>query len=312
VCVSRRAPDLAPPARRSVRHARLQTLGRRTPVPAHWRTDGFAPDHGFWRFGRRLNRRWRRQQRCPLGLQPGFRWTPSGGSVALNPLPGTDPSGAPNTSTTTAVSGDGSIAVGQGTDFASGDLNSQIVFWNSGGGIVSLGSLPGGAFSQAIGVSADGSTIVGSSEATPNCVTEAFRWTSGGGMVGLGFLTRFDASGQANGVSANGSVVVGSSGVAPQAFRWTSGSGMVGLGFLPGGMLSQANAISADGSTIIGWSGANLQFAAEAFRWTSVGGMVGLGFLPGTNVSLANAVSGNGSVWSVNRGSARCSLLYPG
>ncbi len=52
-----------------------------------------------------------------------------------------------------------------------------------------LGDLAGGAFNSiALGVSADGSIVVGwSSIASGN---EAFHWTSGGGMVGLGDSTR--------------------------------------------------------------------------------------------------------------------------
>jgi probable HAF family extracellular repeat protein len=50
-----------------------------------------------------------------------------------------------------------------------------------------LGDLPGGEFhSVAIGVSADGSVIVGPSDSASGY--EAFRWTSDGGMVGLGDL----------------------------------------------------------------------------------------------------------------------------
>ena len=58
-----------------------------------------------------------------------------------------------------------------------------------------LGDLPGGSFSShALGISADGSVVVGrgnsSSETSdPFGTYEAFRWTEAGGMVGLGDLT---------------------------------------------------------------------------------------------------------------------------
>jgi probable HAF family extracellular repeat protein len=50
-----------------------------------------------------------------------------------------------------------------------------------------LGDLAGGSFSSfAIGVSADGSVVVGQGLSASG--SEAFRWTSGTGMVGLGDL----------------------------------------------------------------------------------------------------------------------------
>jgi len=51
-----------------------------------------------------------------------------------------------------------------------------------------LGDLAGGDFaSDALGVSADGSVVVGSSSSALG-FSEPFRWTSEGGMVGLGDL----------------------------------------------------------------------------------------------------------------------------
>jgi|GEM_PF-1050939 len=159
--------------------------------------------------------------------------------------------------------------------------------------------LVGDTLSQATGVSADGSVVVGFS-VSPVFGEEAFRWTKDGGMVGLGGT-------RAHGVSADGSVVVGSRDVSDEmtafseAFRWTSDGGMVGLGSLPGGGLpSNANGVSADGSVVVGWSNAGLEH--EAFRWTSDGGMVSLSSLPGGGLpSNAYGVSADGSVvvgWS--------------
>jgi probable HAF family extracellular repeat protein len=50
-----------------------------------------------------------------------------------------------------------------------------------------LGFLPGGTFSFAFGVNADGTVVVGNSNAA-GLTTEAFRWAQAGGMAGLGFL----------------------------------------------------------------------------------------------------------------------------
>ncbi len=159
-----------------------------------------------------------------------------------------------------------------------------------GQGLTVLGSLPGGfAASEASGVSADGSVVVGSSGAEPTM--RAFRWTRVGGLEGLGALTAGGAS-QAYAVSADGAVVVGramtSSGWV--AFRWDRAGGMQGLGVLAGSNASVATAVSADGSAIVGVSSAVSRF--YAFRWSS-GRMIDLGTLSGPN-TWATGVSGDG------------------
>jgi uncharacterized membrane protein len=161
-----------------------------------------------------------------------------------------------------------------------------------------LGDLPGGSReSVANGISADGSTVVGSSVSgflpgQPDFFQrEAFRWTASSGMVGLGDLPGGTFASIARGVSADGSVVVGEGrsaviqgGLSQQyteAFRWTASGGMVGLGNMtaPGGSLgSVARGVSADGSVVVG-QGVSVFGGFEAFRWTVSGGMVGLGSL---------------------------------
>jgi probable HAF family extracellular repeat protein len=138
--------------------------------------------------------------------------------------------------------------------------------------MVGLGYLPGVngffGFSEANGVSADGSVVVGYSNGGNGFngnLIEAFRWTQAGGMVGLGVLSGGIAS-YANGVSADGSVVVGYSATDPftgaEAFIWNSAQGMRSLqqvltndyGLdLTGWSLNRANAISADGLTVVGF-----------------------------------------------------------
>ncbi len=151
-----------------------------------------------------------------------------------------------------------------------------------------LGDLPGGTFySQASGISGDGSTVVGYSRTSNNRAeafgwrAEAFRWTESEGMIGLGGLgLNFPSVAWA--VSGDGSTIVGES--VSEAFRWTESEGMIGLGDLPGlNFSSQAWGISGDGSTIVGFgSGSN---GSEAFRWTESEGMIGLGDLPGGKFS---------------------------
>jgi probable HAF family extracellular repeat protein len=200
--------------------------------------------------------------------------------VALGDLPaGTFGSQA------TAVSADGSTVVGTGRS-AFGD---EAFRWTLAGGMVGLGTLPGGSVgsgSRATAVSSDGSVVVGDSYAIYGDALEggeAFRWTADGGMVGLRDLRYpgpFLLQSAATGVSADGSVVVGNSqsnsavGFNDEAFRWTADGGMVGLGFLPagGGFGGTATGVSADGSFVVGWDCCPL--GSEAFRWTADIGMV--------------------------------------
>ena len=162
----------------------------------------------------------------------------------------------------TGVSHDGSVIAG------SNGANS--FRWTASSGTQDLGNIPSGWWSQANGVSGDGSVVVGQG----NIVVDfnqgwnrAYRWTSSTGMQSIGSLHQWSHS-NALGVNFDGSVIVGES--FDQAFRWTSGSGMVGLGFLAGQSKSLASAVNSDGSMIIGHSG------QSGFQWTSTGGMQSL------------------------------------
>jgi probable HAF family extracellular repeat protein len=218
-----------------------------------------------------------------------FRWT-SAGIVGLGDLPG----GA-MFSKASGVSGDGSIVVGFGTTSSSpnvafrwtdagmvalplgssiawaisedgativgGSLNgssSQAFAGNTG-----LGDFPGGSFySTALGVSADGTFVVGWGSTASNR-SEAFRWTASSGLMPLGNLNLNRPSSMAFGVSADGRIVVGSSAATggPEAFIWTETDGMQnlrnylmtnGVTGLVGWTLKEARAISRDGRTIVG------------------------------------------------------------
>ena len=222
---------------------------------------------------------------CTVGQATAMTFTP------LEDLPG-----GSFFSRAFGVSADGSVVVGQ-SNSSSGLF--EPFRWTSNGGMVGLGDLPGGSFSDDDNepiVSANGSVVVGQSNSSSGF--EAFRWTNEGGMVGLGDLPGGTFASSAWGVSADGSVVVGASNSASgdEAFRWTSGGGMVGLGYLPGGSsFSSSEDVSADGSVIVGAS--NSASGLEAFRWTSDGGMVGLGDLPGGSfASVADGVSADGLV----------------
>jgi probable HAF family extracellular repeat protein len=162
-----------------------------------------------------------------------------------------------------------------------------------------LGTL-GGHWSEAYGVSADGSVVVGTAENFIGYVpVRAFRWTAAGGMEDLGTLGGHWS--EAYGVSADGSVVVGyalSDGNPLRAFQWTAQGGMQDLGTL-GGIGSQAFGVSADGSVVVG-TAENASDDVRAFRWTAQGGMQDLNQLyaallqNGSSLHYANAISPDG------------------
>lgn len=196
-----------------------------------------------------------------------FRWTLFGGMVSLDVLPNSP--GARYHAN--AVSADGQFAAGN-VESRPG-IFSEAAAWLPG--LVTLGDLPDGSFySEAKGISGDGSVVVGVSDHAG--WAEAFRW-SGGAMTGLGYLPGGAGASDANAISADGETIVGTSysPLGPQAFRWTSATGMVGLGDLAGGQfLSNAMAVSADGSVIVG--NGSSAFGEDAFVWDALHGMRGL------------------------------------
>jgi probable HAF family extracellular repeat protein len=156
-------------------------------------------------------------------------------------------------SVATATSETGATIVGN---------NSQGAFrWTEIGGASSLGTLAGGSYSQAYGVSADGATAVGVSDS--NVGTFAFRWTVETGMQSLGLMAGGSFS-SATAISADGQVVVGFGGLrdgSAGAFVHHDLLGMVSLSeYLVGRgvdlsgwtSLTRANAVSADGRFVVG------------------------------------------------------------
>ena len=180
------------------------------------------------------------------GSQP-FRWTASEGMTMLG-----ESGGWAN-----AVSCDGSVIVGT--------TGSQVFRWTTSKGIAELGGLPGSFFSEAYGVSADGSIIVGYSESSERY--EAFIWTADSGMSEFEELSEPIQQSRAYDVSLDGSTVVGwrSTDDGMRAFRWTASGGMTGLAD-GGEPMIEAYGTSADGSVVVGRS------EGEAVRWTASDG----------------------------------------
>jgi uncharacterized membrane protein len=187
---------------------------------------------------------------CP-GAE-GFQWTKEGGIVGLG-----HPAGA--SSRATAISADASTIVGFYEDPTQGFR--RPVRWISGSTDLFLGDEMAG---EAIGVSSDGSQIVGQA-ANSRGVGTAFYYTPSGGLVLLGVLSgnKTDES-VATGVSDNG-IVIGASistfSWASHPFIWSAKTGLQRLqpllvkngAVIPKGVtLTNVLAISADGSTIVG------------------------------------------------------------
>lgn len=197
------------------------------------------------------------------------------------------------------ASRDGSVIVGYG---ATSTRTNEAFVWTQAGGMVALGVTAShtsdpGAFSIGSDVSADGTVVVGYSQATSGNA-EAFRWTSGGGMVALGLLPGGNSS-AALGVNADGSVIVGSarrpSTVVPSiqdtvAFRWTSSGGLQTVedwlaanGVAVGSnTFTDAVAVSDDGNVLIGRGQINGVTQQYIARIASSGGGTGGGTDGGT------------------------------
>jgi probable HAF family extracellular repeat protein len=226
---------------------------------------------------------------CWLPRLGPFRWTQADGISFVG--------GYGSIGSAYDTSADGAVIVG----VAGGAFR-----WTQSSGIVGLGELPSGTFaSAALGVSADGSVVVGYSSTVVG--TEAFRWTQAGGAVGLGDLPGGSLFSEPRGISADGSVVVGKSssesGPESEAFRWTQGGGMAGLGVLPGFTSSLAYGVSTGGSIVVGNS--SDVTGSEAFLWDATHGMrslrdvlvndYGLGAsLAGWSLTSANDISADG------------------
>jgi probable HAF family extracellular repeat protein len=201
-----------------------------------------------------------------------FRWE-AGEMVRLDDVPG-----GKFQCSATAVSADGKVAVGFGSDAIGGPA----IRWDQYGPL-NLGDMPGAGYgAAATGISADGRIIVGGG--TANYRKEAFRWSEGA-WTGLGFLSPTHAQSDALAISGDGNVIVGYSYSFGEAksrpFRWRDGT-MEDLGVLPAdSTYGQALAVAADGSVIVGMTGAG------AFIWDETRGLRPLQLVLETDLGLA-------------------------
>lgn len=211
------------------------------------------------------------------------------------------------------VSANGSVVVGYG-DAKDPDPNFkfqvyQAFRWTQSTGFVGLGWIDAqNKASQAFGVSADGSVVVGSDS------FQAFRWTQAEGMVGIGKGPGAYAA-RAIAISADNSTIIGFNAYNAQndnnhAFRWRAAESFVDLGILPGDSFSEARAVSSDGSIIVGQSGVKF-VSSHAFIWDQTNGMrdlksvlvAGNPNLANWNLRSADGISADGKTitgWGVN------------
>jgi uncharacterized membrane protein len=227
------------------------------------------------------------------------------------------PGGVPVASEPRALVADGSVVAGK---LAPAGGSPEAARWTLATGWVGLGDLPGGdTFSQALGISADGVTLVG--WGSSDLGFESVRWVAGVAAA-MGDLPGGAFQGAAAAASGDGAVIVGTgtSAEGAQAYRWTAATGMLPLGDLAGGAFeSEPFAMTPDATVIVG-EGASGN-GVEAFRWTAAGGFVGLGDLDGgafesrafdvtadgrTVVGMGKTAAGSEAfVWDASRGMRR-------
>ena len=216
------------------------------------------------------------------------------------------------------------------------NLSLEAYFEKSTGETLLLGSIPSdnntcssgtseydcstyGIFSQTMGLSKDGSTVVGVAgmldrgalsigDLPAASYLQAFQWKEESGMVGLGSLPGGNISSFANAVNDDGTTIVGfaSGNNGREAFVWTESQGIVGLGDLQGGdFYSVATNLNQDGTVVVGFSKSSSGTLYEAFRWTDSVGMLsirewliesGVPVPSNAKFELATNISNDGSV----------------
>lgn len=193
-----------------------------------------------------------------------YRWSGPGTFESLGLTGGYDRSYA------VGVSNDGSVIAGRLEFGVTGNFG-QAFRWTEGGGFQMLGvTRPGQhGFSQSMGVSRDGSTVVGISRGAD---TQAFIWTTALGMQELPALPGTgNSSTQALAVNFDGRIVVGRSGPVGTATMWRDGVPL-DLGGTPSHPRSSALAVSDSGHVVGGYlssGGTNL----IASVWTQARGI---------------------------------------
>jgi probable HAF family extracellular repeat protein len=194
------------------------------------------------------------------GYQQPFRWTPDTGMVGLGHLFAT-----PTHARAVGVSGSGDVVIGWMSGWNPVGGNRTKAFrWRPQDGLTDLSNLLNdpNVDAEATAVSADGSTIVGSSASLTSGLTP-FVWREATGMLQLPFT---GSGGIATATTRDGELIVGhvvraDAYLQTEAVFWTPSRSIVrlqdyliagGATGLTGWRLTKATAISADGSTVVG------------------------------------------------------------
>jgi len=162
--------------------------------------------------------------------------------------------------------------------------------WSATSGMRSLGTLPGGDYSEAFGVN-DAGSVVGNSNTLETM--RAFVWNVKDGMRQLSPLPG-DSASRAFAINNSGEIVGYSSGKhGVRAVIWSAKLEVRSLGILTGGNYSEAYAIN-DAGEVVGMSTSSS--GVRPFLWTSQDGMIDLGILPGSESCRAVQISKLGRV----------------
>lgn len=208
-----------------------------------------------------------------------FRWE-DGVMSAIDPVPGGSTPGLAYD-----ANQDGSVVVG----FSRGPFpgaQKEAYFATVADGTVSIHE--GATASEALGVNADGTVIVGK-----GLGNQGFIWSQETGAVPLGDIAGGPEISEAYAVSDDGTIVAGTGRSARQpageAFRWTEAGGFEPLGDLPGSSLggeerSAGLDISGDGLAVVGQGDSDM--GKEAFLWREGRGMIGLGNFGGPETCI--------------------------
>jgi len=215
-----------------------------------------------------------------------YRWTAATGIVNLGTLPSTL---TYPYSDAYSVSADGQVVVGR--SYTTGDRGFR---W-SGGAMVELPVLPGGASAIAQHIAADGSVVTGSCWVVDEL--RAVRWT-GAGIEDLG-IPPWRTRAVVQGASSDGRVIAGYAYTVfaqdDRAFVLEGGV-WTDLGVLPGTTRSSARSVSADGTVVVGTSRSPFPALPQAFMWTRGAGMRPIPLPLGVTAINPLGVSGDGSV----------------
>jgi uncharacterized membrane protein len=214
----------------------------------------------------------------------------------------------------TDISDDGSTVVG--TQYpVTGPFTVNAVRWRRGEELDILGDFAGGEhYSEGLGISGDGSIIVGRGEYDRFVVVDpvfgdfyteekkaAFRWTSDSGLQSLRPYSRETPNSVATAITSDGETIFGVHGYSiyvygNDSFRWTESEGLQPAPI-------PVNDASSDGNVLVGIEATSGQSPHYVLRWTPTNGIEQLPIPSGLAFEDAPPlqISGDGNVVWGNR-----------